>query len=952
MPTFPTYDGELPQCLNPLNPRHYLLVLYWVFFRPTALKCYLYKANSESYKSRINWRNLWQHYNIVAYRNLYIIQLTSPFLAAFLISISTVFLNNIFHNLDSHLNSWSHLNSYLLYLLISMLAASLPGLFFGKIELISASIMLAGIFASIAFPLFKLTGSEIIAGLFFGCSGRAYLDIKISVQNKFNLVGISLSAFLFFDLITANFSYGIWFLLGNLMGLTGFLVYPFQVLILLVFPHFRKKQHPANWDELTLIPLPFLEKYFSSRLYLPNEEEALTGVVRALNKTSQAKTAQKALALYLKTENSPIESIYYWASLTALNEYIQVPILNSDWHVNGTLLELLFLELVRNPYNFKEKINFKLKLKLLFLRYKQDGFKSVITFFIEVNRCCIPLELFSLVLLFHKYLAQNRFIQSLEYSLKETRYKKKSEVSQYLIWRDRILNDQFSLIEFNIPPQIQHYPYGVEVYKSFSMIETYLQFQTPQQIATTPTHLTWLQTTDTFLRPTVIQALQTFSTISQQVNRANIASSPLNQRNAILIANAQLQQLTTYITENVHPNYPEQKLLLRIVYQWQSIITKAGGELGRAELLEPIENPYIAGPPVTGNLFIGREDILTTIEELWLKPGQVESIVIYGHRRMGKTSILRNLSDRFTPTTKIINFNIQTLGTLTTPQLILALAQTIYDDLPPHIQIPEPTQSDFPTPERDFRRWLKKLEPMRQPDDRFIIAIDEFELIEQGIKAGRLSPSLIGHWRGILNDFPWIIFAFAGLHTLQEMTTNYWNPLFGSVRKIPVTYLTQAAATRLITNPSEDFPIDYDPDAIAQIYSLTNGQPYLTQLICQNLISRFNRQRFEEQREIEPRFTLADIQTIITEPNFFNDGNAYFRGIWEQAQETSGPTQLAILRELAIAPAATLQAQAAEDFALALDLLLTHDVIHQDDQSRYSYRVELMRQWVQKTLPN
>jgi hypothetical protein len=68
-------------------------------------------------------------------------------------------------------------------------------------------------------------------------------------------------------------------------------------------------------------------------------------------------------------------------------------------------------------------------------------------------------------------------------------------------------------------------------------------------------------------------------------------------------------------------------------------------------------------------------------------------------------------------------------------------------------------------------------------------------------------------------------------------------------------------------------------------------------------------------------------------------------------KETSGPTQLAILRELAIAPTANLQAQEAEDFALALDLLLTHDVIQQDDQSRYSYRVELMRQWVQKQPP-
>ena len=51
MPTFPTYRGELPQCLNPRNLHHYLLLAYWVYFRPTALKCYLYQADPELYRS-------------------------------------------------------------------------------------------------------------------------------------------------------------------------------------------------------------------------------------------------------------------------------------------------------------------------------------------------------------------------------------------------------------------------------------------------------------------------------------------------------------------------------------------------------------------------------------------------------------------------------------------------------------------------------------------------------------------------------------------------------------------------------------------------------------------------------------------------------------------------------------------------------------------------------------
>jgi hypothetical protein len=76
MPTFPTYRGEMPAVLSPLNPRHYWLLAYWIYFRPTALKCYLYTANFELYQllSGVNdstlWKRLWNIIRTPAYRNL------------------------------------------------------------------------------------------------------------------------------------------------------------------------------------------------------------------------------------------------------------------------------------------------------------------------------------------------------------------------------------------------------------------------------------------------------------------------------------------------------------------------------------------------------------------------------------------------------------------------------------------------------------------------------------------------------------------------------------------------------------------------------------------------------------------------------------------------------------------------------------------------------------------
>ena len=115
--------------------------------------------------------------------------------------------------------------------------------------------------------------------------------------------------------------------------------------------------------------------------------------------------------------------------------------------------------------------------------------------------------------------------------------------------------------------------------------------------------------------------------------------------------------------------------------------------------------------------------------------------------------------------------------------------------------------------------------------------LDEFELVEIMINEGALDKGLLGFWRGLIEVYPWLIMVFAGLHTLAEMTEDYWNPLYGSVINLRVSFLNSAATRRLITQPTPDFPLDYDPGAIAAIETLTFGQPYLVQLICHELVT-------------------------------------------------------------------------------------------------------------------
>lgn len=88
MPNFPIYRGELPEVLNPLKLRHYWLLAYWIYFRPTAFHCYLNTADPKLYKLS-GFQRFWQSWRVRAYRHVY---LMLPIAAAFLVILAALTL--------------------------------------------------------------------------------------------------------------------------------------------------------------------------------------------------------------------------------------------------------------------------------------------------------------------------------------------------------------------------------------------------------------------------------------------------------------------------------------------------------------------------------------------------------------------------------------------------------------------------------------------------------------------------------------------------------------------------------------------------------------------------------------------------------------------------------------------------------------------------------------------
>lgn len=1004
MPTFSTYNGELPSCLNPLNPRHWLLLAHWVYFRPTALKCYLYQADSELYRAGAGW-TIFKTWKTPAYRNLFlsipaICLLLSLPLSLFSILLFILLKQTIF-SLTGYLIGFS-LTGYLIGLLIGITIGLSFGAIFGSILGLSLGVArgtIVGIITAIAggvghgivisvvlsinqkFNLSDIFGNSfgtllgiatgvivclgvvailggvigIVIGVLFGTvtgvNGSLIFSIlsssfSLNTDNtkaaclafavEFGLVAMgSLGAGVSFaesavTVLVSGAAISLTIAITNANLIVGFFAFLIIVLLIWQIPIYflecclvfftsnRRIISIFQWNENQIFPLPKMQ---NASLYLLNQKGTFQYGLENLSYLAcnpfQRWIAQKTLKKYLYQQSQPLEFIYTIIRDNRITDtYVRPPVTDIGWQQLPTVKKLLLGEISGQWVDctvdtFNQQVEYLIYYMTRFGRNRS-----------ETNL--------------------TRFV-GLLYQLLDQEIINKDKLKQ-LKCQDNYRG-------------LSHYIGGQEIESSFQIMRNFLDCTQLLDIpAKTQTNTFFdLPPSETAIRPEVIKALDSLRDVGTEINTYQNATSYANKQSAILRANDILNSLNEYATNQIIT--PEKAIISGIIYEWRKLVSTEGGKLAGQGWLNPVRNPYMAGNPVTDSLFVGREDILRRLEELWMSPEQGESVILYGQRRIGKSSILRNLGMRLGHQTKVVDFNMQIAGagSTKTSELIHHLAWEIYDtlSLTQKQKLGEPESKQFTLENHYYalRRFLNQLDRIRD-GLRFIIAVDEYEKIEELIEKNAFEQELIWFWRGLIQTYPWFIMIFAGWHELHEMCQNYWNPLFASVKSIRVSFLSPQAARKLITEPVPEFDIDYNDEAVQLIISLTNGQPYLIQLICRELVTNFNREVFEEGRERERRFTVEDVETVINNPDFYSDGNAYFTGIWTQAEKSSPPGQLPILRKLCYKELSPLQLEqettlSLEEVQAALKTLQDHDVIWEQD-GYYGYTVKLMQEWLKR----
>jgi ligand-binding sensor domain-containing protein len=397
----------------------------------------------------------------------------------------------------------------------------------------------------------------------------------------------------------------------------------------------------------------------------------------------------------------------------------------------------------------------------------------------------------------------------------------------------------------------------------------------------------------------------------------------------------------------------------------------------------PIEpNPFIVGNPIrTEKMFFGREDDFRYVRTKLEGVSQGVVIVFCGERRVGKSSILYQvlngrLGGRFVPVfvdmqemviqsdaeffSRISRLIAEAVSRSNFKAVPSSLAETSGAAGP--IQVATGTQFSTAqgpgaTPIFDGRNpytiFLDFLdEVLTELGDRtLLILMDEYELIESKVDEGKLSQEIFTFLAGLMDNKDRLALIFTGSRRLEERDRKYWRELLRRSLFRKVGFLSEKDTFRLVTEPVHGRVV-YGRGVVERIYRLTAGQPFYTQVICQNAVDYMNEHR-------RNWIVLSDLDSIVDD--IVDNPLPHMIYAWEGLSDDEKMVASVLAERLgggsAFSNAAELKTRiksgsypvhlSEHTVRLTLEEMLRREILDRDSGDGFRFRIDLFREWVQ-----
>jgi photosystem II stability/assembly factor-like uncharacterized protein/tetratricopeptide (TPR) repeat protein len=359
-------------------------------------------------------------------------------------------------------------------------------------------------------------------------------------------------------------------------------------------------------------------------------------------------------------------------------------------------------------------------------------------------------------------------------------------------------------------------------------------------------------------------------------------------------------------------------------------------------------NPYIMGPPVTGTAFYGRQEVFRFVRETLATPQQ-NVVVLYGQRRIGKTSILLQLPDHLPPDAFYsIYFDLQGKEALNLSEVLYGLAVEIAKELP----FPSPRWADFSDTDYFQSRFLPAVRE-KLGDKRLVLLFDEFDVLgqEEASPSDVAAITFFPYLQEMVTNVPFLAFAFVVGRRIDELPTRF-RAIFKRARSMRISVLSRENANKLITSPAKG-QLEYPPEALDAILGLTSGHPYFTQVVCHEL---FNYLHPPDRRLV----TSQDVTDVLA--GVMEKGAGGFTWFWEGLPHTE-QFILSAIAEITEESGFATEAQISQilqqyriwllgiELSSAPQRLVEWEMLEEREAGSYQFAIELVRRWVLQTHP-
>jgi len=351
------------------------------------------------------------------------------------------------------------------------------------------------------------------------------------------------------------------------------------------------------------------------------------------------------------------------------------------------------------------------------------------------------------------------------------------------------------------------------------------------------------------------------------------------------------------------------------------------------------ENPYVVGKPLSSGsaMFFGRAADIAFVERA-LSSGQEGAVaVLVGPRRSGKTSILKRLEERLAGRFRPVFIDVQGMLVSDTSAMFREIAHRVVGDEGVEWMAREGEDGSHASGAEMVR------EAVTHAGDEVVLLLDEFDDLEQKVRARQLGPEVFGQLRHLIQHGENIRFVLSGTHRLEELAGEHWSFLLNLATYRRLGPLAGGEAEALIRRPLEALGLVCGDAAVSLATRLAGRQPYLLQLLGYRMV----------ERSLEQGKDAADVELVeAAAEEVVEQGEIHLRYLWDSA----GPHGQVVLSALAQAGSWTSQAGLEQvtglrsrELARVVRTLKDFDTIA-EEEGWFCLQIGLLGRWVTKRL--